>query len=39
MADSYLLVKGEDGKTLKVKLVDIGEGLYALAVKVIADDS
>ena len=29
MADNYLLVKGENGYMVKVKLVDLGDGTYA----------
>ena len=31
MADNYLLVKGENGYMVKVKLVDLGDGTYAHA--------
>jgi hypothetical protein len=31
MADNYLLVKGENGYTVKVKLKDLEDGTFALA--------
>lgn len=35
MADNYLLVKGENGYTVKVKLKDLEDGTFALASNVV----
>ena len=35
MADNYLLVKGENGYMVKLKLVDLGDGTFGL--KAVAD--
>lgn len=39
MSDSYMLVKGEDGQTLKLKLVDLEDGSYAIATALVKDDT
>ena len=36
MADNYLLVKGENGYTIKVKLKDLADGTFALATETTA---